>query len=306
MGVMLFFTLSAFLMTILYFERVPEKGNLTSFWVARFSRIYPLHFLLLSIALGAFYIGANPVIFPYAINMGTYLENIFLVGRFNVFWTISTEFQFYLVFTVLWVLAYKSSKPKTIMAAVSILACFAVFLDIYAYPPGPVYKTIHFFAVGILAGLLFITFDFRRYSISADKFLALLLVLFLASLPAPYEFLTGRTFTGFWSPWLLILCFLIIFMCSISNGFVAKMLGSKTGIFLGNLSFAIYLTHVPVQHLTKHVFQGQAMFLQFGIVLLVTFLLSSLIYYLFEEPFRLFLRKQMGLKEAPLVDPKTI
>jgi peptidoglycan/LPS O-acetylase OafA/YrhL len=200
MGVMLFFTLSAFLMTILYLEKWPSRPALQDFWVARFGRVYPLHFGLLTVGVIAFYLGADREIFPYAIDIVKYLKNVLLVGKFNVFWTISTEFQFYLIFAVLWWVSSKTSNRWKFVWVVAGTGTLAVFLDVYSYPSGHVFKTIQFFAVGLIAGLVYLRRDQPIPGATADMLLLTLLVLFLLSLPKPFLWIMGFEHAGFWSP----------------------------------------------------------------------------------------------------------
>ncbi len=261
------------------------------FWVARFGRIYPLFILLLTTGLIAKVFGVDSNLYPYTLDFGRFLKNALLIGRFNVFWTISTEFQFYLLFALCWYFGHQSGNPRNFASTAAGLLLLTVFLNIYSYPEGPVYKTIHFFAAGILAGVCYKSEYFQKFRRSSDVILAIAIVFFFLSLPLPFERITGFSHQGFYSPYLLLLSFVLVLSASLGTGITTRLLGSSPLMLLGNLSFAIYLLHIPILHLVKYILPKHPMSLQFTISITSIFIFSFLVFYYFESPVRAWARR---------------
>ncbi len=112
----LFFILSGFIMTHVYrkkFQSGVSVKNFREFIVARFARVYPLHFftLMILILLVALSGGWNIVQDPKAIS-----TNILLIHSFGIHkiftwnvpsWSISAEWWAYMVFPVIVVFIYR-------------------------------------------------------------------------------------------------------------------------------------------------------------------------------------------------------
>ncbi len=291
---MLFFTLSAFLMTHLYFGRSPTSDALRGYWVARFGRVYPLFIALLMTGLFAHLAGAKTDVYAYAMHVSTFVQNALLFGRFNVFWTISTEFQFYLLFALAWLFSHRTLRPGRTLTSLAAAALLLVFVDVYPYPSGPVFKTLHFFAAGVLAALGLRALNGQSLAGMADAILAVALVAFILSMPAIFEHLTGISHRGFWSPWLLFLCFAIVLSAAKARGPVSAALGSKLGNWLGDISFAVYLLHVPILEVIQRVFPEAAHWMKFGLAAVVTLSLAALVYRFYERPIRFWVRERFA------------
>lgn len=300
MGVMLFFTLSAFLMTYLYLERLPDRQQQTNFWVARFARIYPLHITLLLTGFLACVAGVSEETCPYAIDAETLVKNAAFVGMFNVFWTISVEFQFYLLFVIGWFLGHKFDNAKGFAAAMSAVALFGVFANVHPYPSGSVFKVIQFFAAGIVAGLALQQWDLRRFGKHADGMLGVSLVLFVLSFPAFFEAIAGFSHRGFWSPWILGLCFSLVFFGAFAQGPVSRALGSR----VGDLSFAIYLLHIPIMRLVMKTIDDMSFWVKFPVALGATLILSQIVFTYFEAPLRRWVRQRFSVPPGNPVRPR--
>ena len=106
-GVHMFFCISGFIMSYVYLEKT-EHTNAKTFFVSRFSRLYPLHFLTLILAIIIFYI-SNLDMFSGMIkgDFKHIILNLFLIqkwglenfGSFNEpSWSVSIELLLYIVF----------------------------------------------------------------------------------------------------------------------------------------------------------------------------------------------------------------
>ena len=99
-GVGIFFTLSGFLMSHLYFSRHWNRTNVVAYAIARFSRIAPAYWLIVISS----YLLSNTVFpdFVYSMDTHNLLRHIFFGGSVSVFWSISPEVQYYVFFVFFW------------------------------------------------------------------------------------------------------------------------------------------------------------------------------------------------------------
>ena len=102
-AVAIFFSLSGFLMALLYGDRRMDAAN---YLVHRFARIYPVYLVsvLFVTALTAIY--GSGYIYPIE-GLEQFIRHLMLAGSTGVFWSIPPEIQFYLFF----LLIYGSSTP---------------------------------------------------------------------------------------------------------------------------------------------------------------------------------------------------
>ena len=308
LGVMLFFLLSAFLMSVLYIDRVPDAHAMRRYGLARAGRVLPLFVavVLLSWALGKVgipWLAASVYDIPDWKAIASHLA--FVYGA-QVLWTIPAEIHFYLVFALLWWL-----RPRLPWAIP--LFCTAV-LALYAsghWPVGPkqpwmgfpidlpVLRGLPYFVAGMAIGMLYLRWQaparWRHHGFVAA--LGLILLLY----PAIFQRLTGWSYgmgggespMWFLPPLLLAMSaifFVLVFLVPDGN----PVLEHRVGDYLGNISYSMYLLHFPVLlamgqfGLAKGV-GGLLLFLG------ITVLASSLSYRFFERPMRMRIRA----KDAP-------
>lgn len=314
LGVMLFFLLSAFLMSVLYIGRPPTAQTMRGYGLARIGRVVPLYVavVLLSWALGKVgiaWIAESVYDIPDVKSLASHL--VFLYGA-QVLWTIPAEIHFYVLFAVLWWL-----RPRLPWAIP--LFCVAV-LGIFAsghWPLGPkqpvmgfpidlpVLRGLPYFVVGMLLGMLYLRWQpparWRHHGFVAA--LGLLLVLY----PAIFERLTGWSYgqgggesTLWFLPLLLLamsaIFFMLVFLVPDGNPVLEHRLGDS----LGNISYSMYLLHFPI----LLALQGFGLATGFGGLLLflaITIAASSLTYRLLEFPMRTRIRElaQRGAAGSP-------
>jgi peptidoglycan/LPS O-acetylase OafA/YrhL len=252
LGVMLFFLLSAFLMSVLYIDRSPTTQALRGYGLARFGRVVPLYVavVLLSYALGKIgipWIAESVYDIPDVKSLASHL--VFMYGV-QVLWTIPAEIHFYVVFAVLWWL-----RPRLPWAIP--LFCVAV-LGIFAsghWPIGPkqpvmgfpvdlpLLRGLPYFVVGMLLGMLYLRWQpparWRHHGFVAAFGLVLLLY------PAILERLTGWTYVMWFNPLVLVVMslafFCLVFLVPDGN----PLLENRVGDYLGKISYSLYLLHFP-------------------------------------------------------------
>lgn len=246
LGVDLFFLLSGFVLTLNYLPRLRGSGRegLFAFVRGRITRILPLQWatllamLLLTIWLPGYW-GPGPF-------SGTaFVASLLLVQSWagmalawnNPAWSLSAEWLAYAVFVVLVrPLAAMSRRPTLVLAFVIVL--LPLYLAAYGRHPitfdhaerlGVVRCLCEFTAGAILCrfadGL-----QLRRGA--TDAVLLAGFALLLIALGGPL--LDGFAPLGF---------ALVILACALDSPLAARVLGNRPAIFLGEISFSLYLVH---------------------------------------------------------------
>ncbi|MBZ0164055.1 MAG: acyltransferase family protein [Notoacmeibacter sp.] len=101
-GVILFFSLSGFLMGYLYSEMDWNTENVWNFAIARVARVVPLFFIIVLFCF-IFSTYFNSTILSrniafYAINKDNLFDNILFVKGTSILWTVPVEIKFYIFF----------------------------------------------------------------------------------------------------------------------------------------------------------------------------------------------------------------
>ena len=299
LGVMLFFLLSAFLMSVLYIDRTPTAQAMRGYGLARFGRVVPLFVAVVvaSFALGKVgipWIADSVYDIPDVKALASHLA--FLYGV-QVLWTIPAEIHFYVVFAVLWWL-----RPRLRWAIP--LFCIAV-LGIFAsghWPLGPkqpvmgfpvdlpLLRGLPYFVVGMLFGMLYLRWQpparWRHHGFVAA------LVLLLLLYPAILERLTGWSYgqgggeSPMWFLPMLLLAmsaifFVLVFLVPDDN----PLLEHRVGDYLGKISYSLYLLHFPLL-LAMEKFGLASGAGGLLLYLAITIAASALTYHVFEFPMR--------------------
>jgi len=297
-GVSYFFVLSGFVMIIAYRNRTVSFFN---YLKNRFARIYPVYFLaiLLFIVIQSFGSLNKADVF---LNV-TMLQSWFS-GKAQTInypgWSLSVELFFYVSFPFLLNYIYSKKNLKSITSIIlgfwllSQLLFHGIIYDVITIPYYSVddlfyHPILHFneFLIGNLAGLYFV----KRKDSSSDKnYLPQIAVLFLGFL-ALLKFQIGINFhNGF----LAVVFVPIIFLLSGSNDIVSRFISKKPFVFLGEVSYSIYILQVPIwllltdYRMEKYFGVNKELDVtaSFLIRLFILIVFSSLCYLYFEKPLR--------------------
>ncbi|MET0333243.1 MAG: acyltransferase, partial [Rhizobacter sp.] len=177
LGVMVFFTLSGFLMGLLYLQQPTGFLEVSRYAVARFSRIAPPYLI---VVVGSFliYMWVDPK-FPYAIDTHNLLRHLLFSGNVSVFWSIPPEVQFYALFIALWWAVQRAFNGRT-GALIAVTAISIAIICLRDTTAGTVVVSkLHYFLMGTLLGGLHPWL--RRVPISATA-LTVLQVMLLGTL----------------------------------------------------------------------------------------------------------------------------
>jgi peptidoglycan/LPS O-acetylase OafA/YrhL len=314
-GVSFFFVLSGFILTHVYPE-LPTLDHARKFLLARFARIWPVHLLWLILSM---------LLIPELILKGAlpFLANIFAVHAwiprgdyffsFNaVSWSISVEFGLYLMFPLL-IASVRSNRARLVMSltAAAALIALCVFLD---PPPFDMEHTglsstgllamnpfarLFEFVLGMSAALLWKTRQLgtgRRSAIAwtiAEAFTIAALTIYIANLRQPIFGLVSQSLPKPLLIWLTqvdiapLFAALILVMAT-GAGWLSRFLGNVCLIFLGEISYSIYMLHnVTIAFLAQHgLFFEMPQPFRFAFVVAIIISLSTVSYLFIERPTR--------------------
>lgn len=294
-GVDLFFVISGFLISIGLFrskDKTQTKGqSLFKFYVRRFLRIFPIYYLTIFVIYIFWHSQMQGSLWWYIL----YLVNFHCIkiqawGVAGLFWSLSVEEQFYMVwpFVILFI-------PNKRLPAVII---FAVFLSLGAKTYWAIinvsFWTPYMHPLGsldalALGGLLAYLYQFHQELLRKlvhNQFIICLIIFQLIALIAIGYIADGhkiydigiRTSFGLFSMWLIggaIFGF---------GGILGLILNSRPLQYIGKISYGIYLFHNFVPGILLGLEYPKDDNLRFIIYAVVTVGIASLSWYAFESP----------------------
>jgi peptidoglycan/LPS O-acetylase OafA/YrhL len=255
----LFFVLSGFVIALAYVDRLKGWRDVPDFMRRRFFRLYPLHLVtvVVMLALVAARYAAAPAdtVAKYGIDgswISLILSNLTLTQAMgwtdrailNIpSWSISTEFFAYLVFAGVCVVMPSRRWRIAGMGMVSILG-FAVIALAVGSLEAPLHlrflRCLYGFGLGV--GVFWLV-DRSPFRLAPD----IAIVIQLTMLALLVMMLSGLSRN---SPWLLLLpvvdAALITAMALDESSWIKRALECRAPLFLGRVSYSIYMIHVPI------------------------------------------------------------
>jgi peptidoglycan/LPS O-acetylase OafA/YrhL len=318
LGVPFFFVLSGFVLAYNYHDRFTRLGRrpLRDYAVARAARIYPVHALTFLMALA--YLALTNDLRDSSV--GSAALNLSLLHGFAghtssmsfnaVSWSLSVEVGCYaLLPLLLWGLARvgpRGAAGLVGLAAVAWAGRYAVAAlappierdpwwawFVLLFPP----MRLADFLVGVLLARAFLDLRrrgwagpprTRRAAWLATALEAGSLVLILSLMRHARGVSINLRFSGaYYLPALA----LVVFTFAFARGHLSRLLGSRPMVFLGEVSFALYMTHVIVLQLPyvavgRGLIGPQRPFLMYLPAFLLALALSAAIHVGFEAPLR--------------------
>lgn len=253
LGVETFFVLSGFILSHVYLEQAGGKRlNYRGFLWARIARVYPLHLATLFgvMALGLAATFAGMTIDDNVLSWKSLPAQIFMVhawgfapeaGFNHPSWSISAEWFAYLLFPVFAAVAWALRKRPGAAVAGAAAVMISLYLAFEAVAGFPLTEaTFAWGALRIVPCFLLgcaLYLVHRRAPLPRPGLIAALCaaaMLALASINA-------------WDGFIVLLAGgLILALGSLSNE-RAGWLGSRAGVYLGEISYSIYMVCVPVK-----------------------------------------------------------
>jgi peptidoglycan/LPS O-acetylase OafA/YrhL len=238
-GVMVFFCLSGYLMASLYMRSPCTIRAAMEFAQRRFARIGPLFLLVVGAsALWTSALGSSWPLFDVA-----YGNHWFGLDD-RVLWTIPIEVQFYVLFPLLWFL-FSRSNTLLILAIVA----FAAATETMPFAAMP---TLPFFDLFFLAGICVALLPATRTKTADAVFVGCLGLSVLAYPKILHATLGVGSIEGDDFPFALwhapgYLALATALVWSTANSRIAEwVLGNRAAVFLGTISYSVYLLHRPI------------------------------------------------------------
>ena len=307
LGVDIFFVISGYLITYLIFKEKFSSNNFSfkNFYERRARRILPALLVMLMIMFPFAYIALIPSDFKeYA------LSNIFSIGfTSNYFfyfneteygsidgllkpllhtWSLGVEEQFYIFFPIVMILFLNNNWSFRMFAILFILSSFffASYLSItkeqlsfFSLPT----RVWELFFGALTAYLIF----FNKINFIKKYILNILSYIGIISIFLSFIFFQKNTYHPSYLTFFSVIgtCFIIINLKS--DNVVHKILSSKMFVFVGLISYSLYLYHYPIFSLSRYysLISGYNLYGKIALMFAV-FLISYLSYALIEKPFR--------------------
>lgn len=242
-GVALFFVLSGFLMSYLYARSPWNLATVCRYGIARFSRIAPIYWLVVSACVVISYLEPHTDFSMRIQGIQQITRHYLFGGSGYVFWSIPPEVQYYIFFLLLW---WGMARQTQYTFALPVLALLsAVLLLTHTLWPGlSLPHKLHFFLAGSLAGLL----PRHRWDNPPDRVvLAVLQIGALGLVMAPLWLYTSQA-AMYDAVELGPVFALGIYLLSLDSGWTRGVFASQWIRSIGHASFSIYLMHALVFH----------------------------------------------------------
>ncbi len=314
LGVDLFFVLSGFVISYVYALKMREFSwpAAVRFWKLRIARVYPAH-VVATLAFAPVYLGAH-FAFGYvspndAFSVTKLLHSLTLTNGWGLpnatgwnmpSWSVSSEWAAYLAFPL--IVPLTGRQRSVAVNCAGILAIIGAMVGLAFGQNGGTSYTLEWewtllriaseFVIGCLLYDMFRELGERHehpvYDWIAGGSLAAIAALSLWGLPSIYDFV------------LILLFASLVLSLALSNGAIAQWFGGKALVYLGEISYSIYLIHTVILLVMGQALQrvwpdaGTVPTLGFAAIYLVfigvSILAGHLLFRFIEEPARKWLR----------------
>jgi peptidoglycan/LPS O-acetylase OafA/YrhL len=322
----LFFILSGFIMTHVYLESFLTGVNRSNYWTflrARFARIYPLHLFTLGVLVGLELLKLflpNFQAFTGKFSVGALFANVLMLQAFDFncppllwckstwnepAWSISVEFLIYAVFPFL-LFALLKTKPKTdwIIYIVILIA----LLLLIKFTKGTLESIIGIPSIArcglecVMGIITYKAYQWGKHQKKIDfKLLELGSIVLVIGLMHKWN--RSRVILD----WVTLPAFslMILSLSNATNGFISKIFNSRPLLYLGTISYSIYMVHwCLIQFLeTFWLYEFQVPFgsgfdsnsclLALGLFTPISLITAAFTYHLVEVPMRNILKPKL-------------
>ncbi len=333
-GVTLFFVLSGFLLLVRYYETVFRGTSFRVYWLKRFARIMPLYLFLLSI-MAVYYVsqGWSLKDFPiYATLTQGFFSDLKFTG-IGTAWSLTVEECFYLLLPLMilpmrWL--WPEKKFHWIKFGIVIIFLFGLshlvfrlgeelhdkqlwdyggFLreksDLRLYT---IFGRLSDFAFGMVFGMLYMKTRNKVLNIkwlgdamivaSTIGILAVSYHIFMNLGDGPHFDNLARAVGMQWHMLNAFFSAVIIYFCCSSASYIAYLLSWRPFVYLGEISFALYLIHY--NYIAFHLYEfAKVTDMNFWVAIIFLYailsLVSALCYEMVERPSQHLILDKAGL-----------
>ncbi|MFJ7983333.1 acyltransferase family protein [Lysinibacillus xylanilyticus] len=304
-AVIIFYVLSGYVLSMALYH---SKTNYWGYLIKRFVRIYIPYYVWIFITFAVFFIFSpyevtglrdwfydkwqGPVTKLDIINHIVLLNNFFTDNYNPVIWSLAQEMRISIVFPLLFLLFYKQSWKKTILFAMS-FSLISIFLNMLHIGKAEGFyngyaDTLHFTSMFMVGMLLFkhqeeLTQLYKNMKNSNRKLLiALGVFLYLYSILIYGLFQNDNTFLL--KDWGVVIGVSIIIIMAMNNLKVKAILNKGVFVYLGEISYSIYLCHFPITMVLFKLLYAKIPTLFLLILCITTTILCSILsYHLIEK-----------------------
>lgn len=318
-GVDVFFVISGFLMSSIILKAFFVHGvtNPMPFWGGIIKRVAPSAYVVLIATLMTSYFITSPVsiagVIQEIIASALHVENLQLMRQsvdylaadglpspVQQFWALSIQIQFYIILPFILIpLAYISKRKKTslpLFVGIALLIFLSFAYAVVSVKSNPTMSYFNplsrawEFLFGIFSFLLVSNVKTVKYR-NVLGFLGMFLIIGGAIfIPR------GASFPSYVSLIPVLGAMFIIISGSSGNGFINKILSNKVLVFLGGISFTIYLWHWPILIFYKDYSGSNTISLLSGLgIIIVSIILAYFSSQKIESPFKKIPREKITL-----------
>jgi len=294
LGVDMFFVLSGFILSHVYygmFAKGFNRNELFEFGVARFARIYPLHFVTLFMMLGAYAIAQRTGVHPTEARgyswEGVVLSLLLLQQWFGAIapnpssWSISVELANYLIFPLFLLLPRlpRFAAPLGLVAGAIIVENFSGNLML---------RGVTEFAMGCVSYSIATRYDYKS-------------VAPIGALTFACPFMVAQ-FIGGEAAGITALCFAtaMLLITAIERDMFRRICSTGPLVFIGNISYSVYLLQWFVWIGWKHgapiltPYFSEHPYALSACAAASIIIVSTASFYVFERPTRALLRRALA------------
>ena len=299
-GVDVFFVISGYLITTILIDDIEkEKLSIIKFYERRARRILPALFAMLfvsTIAAYALFYPSNLEDFSKSLAyVILFLSNIFFWKNTDYFateaeltpllhtWSLAVEEQFYLLFPIFLILAWRFGKNRVFWMIV-IMSVVSLFLSEWGWRNSSV---ANFYlapsrAWELFAGSIF-AFTVQKRGVQKNESLALLgLTLIILSI---FVYDTSTPFPSVYSM-VPVLGVGLILLFAEKGTLVSRLLSIKVFVGIGIISYSAYLWHQPLFAFSRLLYGINLSVVISLMLIILTFILALLSWKYIEQPFR--------------------
>ena len=318
-GVTLFFVLSGFLISRILIENrdrydlasLNRMGLVRQFYIRRFLRIFPIYYLTIFLLAIVNFPDARTY-FPWLV---TYTSNIYqsittqYVGKFNHFWSLAVEEQFYLFWP--WLMLFVNGKYliHVIFSAIgiSLLTKVVLYVQFEPYWMAGSYFTLscmHALGLGALLAWLTIKKDPILDKLAHGAVVWSAIVIYVSAM---YLFIKYPAWKALGDEFLFSVMAMLVINRAIKGRFrwgVKAFLVHPWVNYFGKVSYGMYVYHLFMTDLAYYIFpriglQITNKYTFFVALFILTFIVSHFSWRLIESPIN-------GLKDKfPYVRPRS-